>query len=69
MTKIFRDGLLVDQYRDSVACDFPELKIIGIHVGIPGADEMIAMAGSIKTCLSVQMLIRRNTGRKALSIT
>ena len=29
---------------DSVACDFPELKIIGIHVGIPWADEMIAMA-------------------------
>ncbi len=29
---------------DSVACDFPELKIIGIHVGIPWADEMISMA-------------------------
>ncbi len=29
---------------DSVACDFPELKLIGIHVGIPWADEMIAMA-------------------------
>jgi predicted TIM-barrel fold metal-dependent hydrolase len=29
---------------DSVACDFPELKIIGIHVGIPWTDEMIAMA-------------------------
>jgi predicted TIM-barrel fold metal-dependent hydrolase len=27
-----------------VACDFPELKIIGIHVGIPWTDEMIAMA-------------------------
>lgn len=29
---------------DSVACDFPELKIIGIHVGIPWTEEMIAMA-------------------------
>lgn len=29
---------------DSVACDFPELKIIGIHIGIPWTDEMIAMA-------------------------
>ena len=29
---------------DAVACDFPELKIIGIHIGIPWHDEMIAMA-------------------------
>jgi len=29
---------------DSVACDFPELKILGIHIGIPWHDEMIAMA-------------------------
>jgi uncharacterized protein len=29
---------------DAVACDFPELRIIGIHVGIPWTDEMIAMA-------------------------
>ncbi|MCE8006110.1 amidohydrolase family protein [Aestuariivita sp.] len=29
---------------DSVACDFPELRIIGIHIGIPWTDEMIAMA-------------------------
>ncbi len=29
---------------DAVACDFPELKVIGIHVGIPWTDEMIAMA-------------------------
>lgn len=29
---------------DSVACDFPELKLIGIHVGIPWTDEAIAMA-------------------------
>ena len=29
---------------DAVACDFPELKIIGIHVGIPWTDEMIAMS-------------------------
>jgi hypothetical protein len=29
---------------DDVACDFPELKLIGIHIGIPWADEMIAMA-------------------------
>lgn len=29
---------------DDVACDFPELVLIGIHVGIPWTDEMIAMA-------------------------
>jgi predicted TIM-barrel fold metal-dependent hydrolase len=29
---------------DDVACDFPELILIGIHVGIPWTDEMIAMA-------------------------
>ena len=29
---------------DAVACYFPELKLIGIHIGIPWADEMIAMA-------------------------
>ncbi|MFN0305356.1 MAG: amidohydrolase family protein [Burkholderiales bacterium] len=29
---------------DAIACDFPELKLIGIHIGIPWHDEMIAMA-------------------------
>ena len=29
---------------DAVACDFPELMLVGIHVGIPWAEEMIAMA-------------------------
>lgn len=29
---------------DAVACDFPELRVIGIHVGIPWTEEMIAMA-------------------------
>ena len=29
---------------DTVACDFPELKLVGIHVGIPWTDEMIAMS-------------------------
>ena len=29
---------------DAVACDFPELKLIGIHIGIPWTTEMIAMA-------------------------
>ena len=29
---------------DAVSCDFPELKLIGIHVGIPWHDEMISMA-------------------------
>jgi len=29
---------------DSVACDFPDLKLIGIHIGIPWTEEMIAMA-------------------------
>jgi hypothetical protein len=29
---------------DAVACDFPELELVDIHVGIPWADEAIAMA-------------------------
>lgn len=29
---------------DGVCCDFPELKMVGIHVGIPWADEAVAMA-------------------------
>lgn len=29
---------------DKVACDLPELKLIGMHVGIPWTEEMIAMA-------------------------
>jgi predicted TIM-barrel fold metal-dependent hydrolase len=29
---------------DQIAIDFPELRLIGIHVGTPWADEMIAMA-------------------------
>jgi predicted TIM-barrel fold metal-dependent hydrolase len=29
---------------DRIAIDFPELKLIGIHVGTPWAEEMIAMA-------------------------
>ena len=29
---------------DAVACDFPELKLVGIHIGIPWTEEMIAMA-------------------------
>jgi predicted TIM-barrel fold metal-dependent hydrolase len=29
---------------DQVAIDFPKLKLIGIHIGIPWTDEMIAMA-------------------------
>ena len=29
---------------DQVAIDFPELRLIGIHVGVPWTDEAIAMA-------------------------
>ena len=29
---------------DQVAIDFPELKILGIHIGVPWTDEMISMA-------------------------
>jgi uncharacterized protein len=29
---------------DRVAIDFPELTLIGIHIGVPWTDEMIAMA-------------------------
>jgi len=28
---------------DQVAIDFPELRLIGIHIGIPWTDEMISM--------------------------
>lgn len=31
-------------YLDQIACDLPELKLIGTHVGIPWTNEMIAMA-------------------------
>lgn len=31
-------------YLDDIACDLPELKLVGSHVGIPWTDEMIAMA-------------------------
>ena len=30
-------------YLDDVAIDFPELKLIGIHIGIPWTEEMISM--------------------------
>jgi predicted TIM-barrel fold metal-dependent hydrolase len=29
---------------DTVACDFPELKLVGIHLGYPWTDEMISVA-------------------------
>lgn len=29
---------------DRIACDFPELKLVGIHMGWPWAEEMIAVA-------------------------
>ncbi len=29
---------------DRVACDFPELKLIGMHIGFPWTDEMISVA-------------------------
>lgn len=29
---------------DVIACDFPELKIVGIHIGWPWTDEMISVA-------------------------
>lgn len=29
---------------DTIACDFPELKIVGIHLGWPWTEEMIAVA-------------------------
>jgi len=31
-------------YLDDIACDLPELKLIGSHVGVPWHDELIAMA-------------------------
>lgn len=31
-------------FLDDIACDLPELKLIGSHVGIPWHDEMIAMS-------------------------
>ena len=35
---------------DGVCCDFPELKMVGIHVGIPWADEAVAMAWKHRNC-------------------
>lgn len=29
---------------DTIACDFPELKLVGIHIGWPWAEEMISVA-------------------------
>jgi predicted TIM-barrel fold metal-dependent hydrolase len=29
---------------DTIACDFPELKLVGIHIGWPWTEEMIAVA-------------------------
>jgi predicted TIM-barrel fold metal-dependent hydrolase len=29
---------------DQIAIDFPDLKLVGIHIGVPWTDEMIAMA-------------------------
>jgi len=29
---------------DTVACDFPELKLVGIHIGYPWTEEMISVA-------------------------
>jgi len=29
---------------DTIACDFPELKLIGIHIGYPWTEEMISVA-------------------------
>ena len=34
---------------DQVAIDFPDLKLIGIHIGIPWTDEMISMAWKHET--------------------
>ncbi|MDH3726993.1 MAG: amidohydrolase family protein [Myxococcales bacterium] len=31
-------------YLDEVACDFPELRIVGGHIGYPWTDEMVALA-------------------------
>ncbi|MDH3846126.1 MAG: amidohydrolase family protein, partial [Myxococcales bacterium] len=31
-------------YLDEVACDFPELRIVGGHIGYPWTEEMIALA-------------------------
>ena len=31
-------------YLDTIACDFPELKLIGIHIGWPWVEEMISVA-------------------------
>jgi predicted TIM-barrel fold metal-dependent hydrolase len=47
---------------DQVAIDFPELTLIGIHVGTPWADEMIAMAWKhASACSSASTPMRRST--------
>jgi len=32
------------EYIDRIACDFPELKLVGIHTGYPWVEEMISVA-------------------------
>jgi predicted TIM-barrel fold metal-dependent hydrolase len=32
------------EYLDTIACDFPDLKLIGIHTGYPWVEEMISVA-------------------------
>jgi predicted TIM-barrel fold metal-dependent hydrolase len=32
------------RYLDRIACDFPELKLVGIHTGYPWVDEMISVS-------------------------
>ena len=50
---------------DTIACDFPELKLIGIHLGWPWTEEMIAVAYKHRTSTSGRTPTRRSTGRRS----
>ncbi|GIT37465.1 MAG: hypothetical protein Ct9H300mP6_13330 [Gammaproteobacteria bacterium] len=55
-------------YLDQVAIDFPGLKLIGIHIGIPWTEEMISMCWKHENFILLAMLMRLSTGLKLLFI-
>ena len=54
---------------DGVACDFPELKLVGIHVGIPGQMKRSQWHGNIRTSISAPTPTGQSTGQRASSTT
>jgi uncharacterized protein len=54
---------------DTVAIDFPELKLLGIHIGVPWTDEMISMAWKHENVFIGVDAYAPSTGRRSWSIT